>query len=341
MFLSRKFSSFFLILVFTQSSLLGQSEKHQPIHILFYNVENLFDTQDDPASLDEEFLPDGDRRWNDFRFYQKLKQLSKVILSSAGFEPPEIIGLCEVENRFVLEKLLDATPLKGQAYAIVHKDSPDERGIDVALLYRTDRLVPLSYQYIPVLNERSEVESTREILHATFLLPGEDTLHVFFNHWPSRYGGQTESEPKRMQAARALKKAISEVRADYPSAKIVIMGDLNDQPQNRSLTEGLEAVAADDANVDGELVNLSAEWQQGTIKYRQTWTVFDQIIVSDHLLKGEGWHTRPENAAPVSLPFLLEPDAKFKGQKLKRTYVGFKYHGGFSDHLPVLLKLER
>lgn len=337
----RKFFNFFLILVFTQGSLFGQVDMQDHLHVLFYNVENLFDTQDDPLTRDAEFLPDGARRWNDYRFYQKLKQLSKVILSSAGFDPPELIGLCEVENRFVLEKLLDATPLKNHAYAIVHKDSPDERGIDVALLYRPDRLSPLSYQYIPVMNERSGVETTREILHAAFRLPGEDTLHVFFNHWPSRYGGQTESEPKRMQAARTLRKAIDEVRAEHPGAKLVVMGDLNDQPHNRSLTEGLEAVAADDSNVDGELINLSWGWKQGTIKYRQTWTVFDQIIVSDHLLKGEGWHTRPAFAAPVNLPFLLEPDSKFKGQKLKRTYVGFKYHGGFSDHLPVLLKLQR
>ncbi len=337
----RKFSTVFLILVFIQISLLGQPEEQDHLHVLFYNVENLFDTQDDPITNDDEFLPDGDRRWNDYRFYQKLKQLSKVILSSAGFEPPEIIGLCEIENRFVLEKLLDATPLKSHAYSIIHKDSPDKRGIDVALLYRSDRVTPLFYQYIPVINKRSEVETTREILHAAFLLPGEDTLHVFFNHWPSRYGGQTETEHKRIQAAYALKKAIGEVCADHPSAKIVVMGDFNDQPKNQSLTAGLEAVAADDLKMDGELINLSADWKQGTIKYRQSWTVFDQIMVSDQLLKSNGWHTSPELAYPVTFPFLFELDTKFKGQKLKRTYVGFKYHGGFSDHLSILLKLER
>ena len=340
MFFRRKFPTTCFILVVIHSSLFAQAEQQDQLHVLFYNVENLFDTRNDSLTHDDEFLPDGDRRWNDYRFYQKLKQLSKVVLSSAGFEPPEIIGLCEVENRFVLDKLLDATPLKNYTYSMIHKNSPDERGIDVALLYRTDRVTPLSYQYIPILNERSEVETTREILHAAFLLPREDTLHVFFNHWPSRYGGQTESEPKRMQAAHALRKAIDLVRGEHPGAKIVVMGDFNDQPQNRSLTAGLEAVAADDLNVDGELVNLSASWKQGTIKYRQTWTVFDQIIVSDRLLKGEGWHTKPEDASPVTLPFLLEPDSKFKGQKLKRTYVGFKYHGGFSDHLPVMIRLQ-
>ncbi len=341
MFFLRNLSTFLLILFFPQSNLFAQPKKQDQLHVLFYNVENLFDTQNDSLTNDDEFLPDGDRRWNDYRFYQKLKQLSKVILSSAGFEPPEIIGLCEIENRFVLEKLLDSTPLKGYAYSIIHKNSPDERGIDVALLYRSERVIPLEYQYVPIVNERSEVESTREILHAEFLLPREDTLHVFFNHWPSRYGGQTESEPKRMQAARTLRKAIDEVCAEHPGAKIVVMGDFNDQPQNQSLTEGLEAVVADDLKVDGELVNLSAEWKQGTIKYRQTWTVFDQIIVSDQLLKCVRWHTSPEFASPVSLPFLLEPDPKFKGQKLKRTYVGFKYHGGFSDHLPILIKMKR
>lgn len=322
---------------FTSSA---QPKTSREINILFYNVENLFDTKDDPLTNDDEFLPDGERHWSFSRLRTKLNHLCKLIVSSAGFELPEIIGLCEVENREVLEMLLETTPLKNYSYSIIHKNSPDDRGIDVALLFRKDFVKPLAYRYIPVLDEHGEVRATREILHAEFLIPNEDTIHLFFNHWPSRYGGQAASEKNRFQAARALRNAVMGVRTDSPSAKIIIMGDFNDQPNNKSLTDVLLAVASDHLLEEGELVNLSYSWKPGTIKYRQTWSVFDQIIVSDHLLVADGWHTRVENAQIVNLPFLFEDDLKFKGKKLNRTYVGFKYHGGFSDHLPILLKLE-
>jgi endonuclease/exonuclease/phosphatase family metal-dependent hydrolase len=332
------------ILVFLFSPvyfIFAQQETADNINILFYNTENLFDTADDPETLDDEFLPGGERHWTNFRLYKKLNQLSKLILAASGFEPPEIIGLCEVENRFVLEKLLDATPLKSSAYSIIHKNSPDERGIDVALLYRDNRVKPLSYGYIPVLNEKQEQQQTREILYAEFLLPGEDTVHVFFNHWPSRYGGQTETEVFRYQAANALKQATEKVQQKSPSAKIVIMGDFNDEPKNRSLKEVLQAVEYETFKNGNELVNLSYNWKQGTIKFRQTWSVFDQIIVSGNLLNPRGRHTSPNLAKVVALPFLFEDDPKFKGKRLNRTYIGFKYNGGFSDHLPLLLKLEK
>ncbi|WP_430973413.1 endonuclease/exonuclease/phosphatase family protein [Sunxiuqinia rutila] len=322
-------------------NLFGQSESPSTIHILFYNVENLFDTVNDSLTNDDEFLPEGDRRWTNRRFYEKLNRLSKVILASAGFEPPEIIGLCEVENSQVLEKLLETTPLKNYNYSVIHKDSPDERGIDVALLFRSDHITPVDYYYWPVYDGKQRLMTTREILSATFQLPGRDTIHVFFNHWPSRYGGQAETENERMLAAKTLRGAIDGIQLLKPNPKVVVMGDFNDQPQNKSLLDGLQAKRKDNLAIDGELINLASKWKQGTIKYRQAWTVFDQILVSDQLLKVQGWHTRPEFAAPVTLPFLLEADAKFKGQKLNRTYVGFKYHGGFSDHLPVLLKLEQ
>ena len=326
--------------LFSISSFVS-AQQPRPISILFYNTENLFDTANDPATQDDEFLPNGARHWNNFRLEKKLNQLGKVILGASGFEPPDIVGLCEVENRDVLEMLLKNTPLVNYSYAIIHKDSPDERGIDVALLYRNDYLKPLVYNYIPIMNERLEQRNTREILHAGFLLPGDDTIHVFFNHWPSRYGGQTETEIYRFQAAGALKKAVESLRLKSPAAKIVIMGDFNDEPKNKSLAEVLQAVDLSAKQSGEELVNLSYNWKQGTIKYRQTWSVFDQIIVSGSLLVPEGWHTALPLAEPVSLPFLFEDDTKFKGKKLSRTYVGLKYNGGFSDHLPVLLKLKR
>ena len=337
----RQFLVILILVSFYSERLSAQKVTVDSIHLLFYNTENLFDTVDDPTTLDEEFTPKGDRHWSNYRLAKKLNQLSKVILNSAGFEPPEIIGLCEIENRKVLEMLVQNTPIKNYSYSIIHKDSPDERGIDVALLFRSDFVKALDYHYLPLVNEKMEVQSTREILQAKFLLPGEDTLYVFFNHWPSRYRGQAETEDDRMLAAKTLKAAILKVQKINSAAKIIVMGDFNDQPQNKSLTTGLHAIKKDNPKKTNELINLSYSWKPGTIKYRQSWSVFDQIIISDYLLQEDGWYTSFQNATIVNLPFLFENDTKYQGQKLNRTYVGMNYHGGFSDHLPVLLELDR
>lgn len=308
--------------------------------VLFYNVENLFDTRNDSVSLDDEFIPAGMKHWTSARMDVKLNKISKVIMSANGFQLPDLVGLCEVENRFVLERLLEITPLKKFGYRIIHKDSPDGRGIDVALLYRADRAIPIRYEYIPLLNNQGKVKSTREILHAVFQL-GTDTLDLFVNHWPSRYQGQAETERARMQAARTLKQKIDELTNERPQSKIVVVGDFNDTPDNESLLIGLEARVSDGTAVSGELVNLSALWsQQGTIKHQQTWQVFDQIIVSDNLLSGVGLSCTPQDAKIVELPFLFEDDPTWGGKRLSRTYRGYEYAGGFADHLPVLLNLK-
>ncbi len=309
--------------------------------ILFYNVENLFDTQNDSLTLDDEFLPDGKRHWTRSRFQQKVNHLSKVILSCSGFNPPAIIGLCEVENRYVLEQLTQETPLKKLGYLIIHKDSPDERGIDVALLFRPEIVKPLYFSYHPVIDGKGGIESTREILQAGFALPKDDTVHVFVNHWPSRYSGQAKTAPKRMRAAQTLQSAIMELREESPRAKLIVMGDFNDGPESASLLELTKQKAANsDSAVSISLANLSKSWQQGTLKYRQSWFVFDQILVSQELMEPNGWFVHAQSATIVNLPFLLIPDSKYQGMKLNRTYNGFRYQGGFSDHLPVLLKLS-
>lgn len=309
--------------------------------VMFYNVENLFDTEDDPLTADDEFTPDGVRRWNSFRFYSKLKYLSKVILSANGFDPPAIVGLCEVENRFVLEQLLEHSPLKQFNYQIIHKDSPDGRGIDVALLYRKDRVRPINYQYIPMRSTNGDTLASREILKVAFAVGG-DSCTVFVNHWPSRYGGQAETEGKRALAASTLKAEIERIYDNSASHKIVIVGDFNDEPHNKSLAQILGA--KEYSNVPGraeELINLSTAWRpSGTLKHQQSWQVFDQLIVSAELLKPSGLHCFAEDAQIVNLPFLLEDDGKWGGQRPFRTYRGFKYAGGFSDHLPVLLRLQ-
>ncbi len=330
-----------LILFFISSLVTAQVvERDSSLNILFYNTENLFDTEDDASTRDEEFLPRGERHWTYKRYEAKLYNTAKVIIGSCGFEQPAIVGLCEVENREVLEDLLSKTPLSKFGYRIIHKDSPDERGIDVVLIYLPEQVTPIGFKYIQLIDAAGNSLSTREILQADFLLQTLDTLHVFINHWPSRYSGQVETEPLRIIAANTLKAAIDRIRQAESEPKVVIMGDFNDQPSNRSMNSVLMAAETDDVAVFGELINLSSAWQpRGTLKHEQSWQIFDQVIVSDYLLNGSNVGTSFGDASIVSMPFLFEPDLKYGGKKLFRTYLGYKYQGGFSDHLPIRLKL--
>ncbi len=317
-------------------------EQNRDFSVLFYNVENLFDAVDDPGLGDDEFIPEADRHWTGKRFNQKILNISKVILNASGFYPPDIIALCEIENRNVLEKLLLNTPLKSKSYKIIHKESPDHRGIDVALIYNPDRIYPLSYSFYPLV-ENNSILKTREILYFSGIADGKDTLHFFVNHWPSRFGGLLETQQERNIAALLLKEKTDSLFQLNHGAKIIVFGDFNDQPTDKSLTDVLSVLNPETEIIDNRLYNLSFLWvenEPGTIKYQSQWSVFDQFIVSGALLiKNRGFSTIPENAKTVSLPFLLEPDEKFGGQKPKRTYNGFSYEGGFSDHLPVILKL--
>jgi endonuclease/exonuclease/phosphatase family metal-dependent hydrolase len=323
---------------------LFSQNRTEEYSVLFYNVENLFDLENDPETQDEEFTPEGDRHWTYNRFNQKLLNISKVILNAAGWEPPQMIGLCEVENRFVLERLISGTPLKNYPYKIIHKESPDERGIDVAFLYNDEIFYPLEYQYFPLKTDQDSVLETREILYVSGIVDEVDTLHFFINHWPSRYGGLLETQSLRNLAAKTLRELYSQKLQDNKNAKIIIMGDFNDQPGDESIAEQLKAVEYSESVIGADIVNLSVNWGeagQGTIKYRSQWSVFDQVLVSGTLLKNRhGIVTQPGLAKIVTLPFLLETDERYGGRKINRTYIGYSYNGGFSDHLPVLLRLK-
>ncbi len=312
----------------------------EELNILFYNTENFFDVVDDTLTHDEEFLPEGSRFWSLKRFEKKRNDIAKVIIASCGYHVPAIVGLAEIENRYVLEALTGDGPLASFHYRIIHKESPDERGIDVALLYRPDVVRPFIYTYLPLKDEHGQIMLTREILYAGFNTASGDTLHVFFNHWPSRYSGQAETEPQRMIAALTLRQYLDGLLKTDKSPSIVIMGDFNDQPQNRSLAEVLEAKAGDKSGKPGEIINLSVHWRPaGTLKFRQSWQIFDQILVSGFLLDHDRLYTKAGWATIVWNDFLLEPDPNFKGKRPFRTYQGYRYHHGISDHLPVRLKL--
>ncbi|MBI9065938.1 MAG: endonuclease [Salinivirgaceae bacterium] len=320
-------------------------EKRRFVRVMFYNCENFFDTSNDSLKNDEEFLPNGERHWNDSKYYKKQNNLSKVITAVGGWNPPEIVGLCEIENSFVLDGLTKSSPLYQFEYSLIHKESPDRRGIDVALLYKASKFKPLSTDFIQVRFNNSD-SKTRDILYVMGKLSNSDTLHVFVNHWPSRWGGELESEHKRIQVAQIVKNKVDSIFSKYANAKIIIMGDLNDEPSNKSVSKILQANTNLDSIFSAKLYNLTATLypnnEFGTHKYQGKWGILDHMIVSGNLINDSlKTHVSLDDIHIFNADFLLEPDESFLGVKPFRTYVGFKYNGGFSDHLPVFLDLHQ
>ncbi len=317
------------------------NENDRSFRMAFYNTENLFDIYDDPLTEDDEFTPGGDLHWTAKRYKDKMNKVYKVIVALGGWEPPEIVGLCEVENRQVLDDLVTGTPLAKYDYRILHQNSDDLRGIDVALLYRGDRVRLLQSRYYS-LTRKGII--TREILHAKVLV-SEDTFHVFVNHWPSRSGGELETEKNRIEAARLLRSAVDSLFRVDSRSRIVIMGDFNDTPSDLSMSEVLQALTVFPPAVspDSRLFNLSAGGDfrnRGTIKYGGQWSVFDQIIVSGAWFDKEGnLNAGVESFSILDKNFLLISDEDYGGLKPFRTYSGYSYQGGFSDHLPVYIDL--
>ncbi|TNE54578.1 MAG: hypothetical protein EP338_07095 [Bacteroidetes bacterium] len=318
-----------------------RSKKEKFMNLVFYNVENLFDTKDDPNTNDAQFLPDGELAWDESRYQKKLTHLAEA-LSLLGEELPVIIGLAEVENKEVLNDLIKTGKLKGEHYAICHQDSPDKRGIDCALLYDSDRFKLKEFETIDV-SDRKEGYYTRDILYVSGWLNGSDLIHCFVNHWSSRRDGQQETEYKRVRAAKKLRASIDQIQKEDPNANIVAMGDFNDKPDNKSVREVLRARSIEENLSPGDLVNLLTDEHEsgkGTISYRREWMVFDQMIVSQNMLD-------PKNGLQVvGQDQILYDQAliytyKSGDTKPNETYGGRNYYGGYSDHLPVYIKLKQ
>ena len=307
--------------------------------VMFWNIENYFDTYDNPSTTDEEFTPTGDNRWGRARFEKKRDDIAKTILLAADHygDLPALIGLAEVENAFVLQELLEETPLARTQYKYIHKDSPDSRGIDVALLYREELFTPLETKYIGFSFP------TRDVLYTKGVVNGLDTLHIMVNHWPSKRGNEESSGRKREYVSLKVSHVVDSILLRNPAANIVLMGDFNDTPASSPLK-----------NL-GQLTNLAkwADGAEGSYKYRESWSMIDQFLVSENLIKEESsikekneafrpqWiytHRNMEIFAPEAL---FAEDATYMGVKPKRTYSGPRYLGGISDHLPVVFKLYK
>lgn len=313
------------------------------LKLVFYNVENFFDWTNDPKVNDEEFLPESSRRWSQFRFNDKASKLFKVFASMGEMDFPDIIGMTEVENSFVLNYLTKSTPMNKIPMGIVHRDSPDPRGIDACILFRTDRLKLLRTEFIPVKQKNGTIQQTREIVYASFQTKGKSVLHVFVNHWPSRRGGEMETQQKRNVVASLLRQKTDSLFKTDPQAHIVITGDFNDEPFNASISKVLKAQSPENNISNTSLYNLSFNFlkthKTGTLKYRGNWSVFDQIIVSGSLLGKNDLFTCLSCAGIYNNQFLMVEDKTHMGFMPWRTYNGLKYSGGYSDHFPVYLNL--
>jgi len=327
-------------------ALASAQERAQIAAVGFYNFENLFDTEDDPAIDDEEFTPDGRNRWTEIRYHTKLQQLAQVV-SELGTElTPDglaLLGVAEVENRKVLADFSLEPKVRDRNYQIIHYDSPDRRGIDVALLYNPKYFSPLHSEAIrvPLFEPNGDTIFTRDVLYVSGLFL-EDTLHLLVNHWPSRRGGQKASEPRRIAAAMKNKQISDSLRTRNPQANILIMGDLNDDPVNRSVKKVLDATnRPDKLGPKGFFNPMYDLFKQGigTLAYRDAWSLFDQILISPGLLSGEEglWYYSAEIFNP---PYLQQQTGAFQGYPL-RTYGGGTYLGGYSDHFPVYVYLVR
>lgn len=305
--------------------------------VVSYNVENLFDTLDDPTIPDEEFLPLSEKKWDSARYQIKLNDLVRVISELNPKELPEIVGLVEVENRAVLEDLIQTAALKDQNYAIIHEESPDYRGIDVAMIYRKDAFTEISHETLPVVFPDDPEFKTRDILHVTGKLRHK-IVHVFVNHWPSRIGGDEKTEPKRVLAASVLKRRTDELLAEDPKARIIIMGDMNDEPANKSLNTILGAAAPGSGS---GLVNLMLPDDiagLGTYFYSGNWNMLDNMVVSDAVLKSRGMAVENNKGTVFSSDWMIYTNKN--GDKTpNRSYVGNKYVGGVSDHFPVYFRM--
>lgn len=305
--------------------------------VVSYNVENLFDTVDDPKIPDEEFLPESEKKWDSERYQKKLNDISRVISGISPNDLPEIVGLVEIENRSVLEDLIDTGSLKGKGYAIIHEDSPDYRGIDVALIYRKDDFTEISHETLPVVFPDDPEFKTRDILHVTGKI-GDKIVHIFVNHWPSRIGGNEQTEPKRVLAASVLKNRVDQLLAEDPEARIIIMGDMNDEPANKSLEQTLGAKLTESG---ASLINLMMPEKlagRGTYFYSGDWNMLDNLIVSGGLIRGKGISIEGNKGYIFNQSWMIYTNQT--GDKTpNRTYVGEKYTGGVSDHFPVYFKM--
>ncbi|MFZ2898461.1 MAG: endonuclease/exonuclease/phosphatase family protein [Saprospiraceae bacterium] len=329
------------------SSLFSQEKTYKVGCIGFYNFENLFDTLDTPDVSDTEFTPNSAKQYGTAIYLEKQRNLSTVVSQMGTELTPDgvaILGVAEIENRKVLEDFAAQEAVKDRNYQIVHYDSPDGRGIDVALLYNPKYYQVLSSRPIPMTayEEEGQTRGTRDILFVSGLFDGEP-LHVLVNHWPSRRGGESATTHLREMAALLCKNVVDSLCAADPKAKVLVMGDLNDDPTNPSVRVVLNAKRKMEQVRECGLFNPMWELHAkgtGTLAYNDAWNLFDQIIASHGLVNKNQSGYRFYQAKVFSKPWMVQKSGHFKGYPL-RTWAGDTYLGGYSDHFPVYVFLVK
>lgn len=318
-----------LILFFMVSEVSAQNQA-AVFTAAWWNVENLFDLRDDPKTNDDEFTPTGDRHWTRRKLDAKLQGLYKTL---AMMDLPDVVGLGEVENAYVLRELCQGTPLAQLPYRYVHYDSPDRRGIDVALIYRTDRFTVTHSRPISV-SDSAEGYFTRDILLVEGITSKGDSVCMLLNHWPSKRGGE-EADAQRLRIADTLRSHMVSLHKAHPSAAVIAMGDMNSEAAEDAIAQGM-GFGSDTLSPDGiRLLTQRLPRDKGSHKYQGQWRYIDHVF----FLADESWQVKK-----LKLPIfdhLLTDDGNRPDQRPKRTYQGPRYEGGLSDHLPLLLKLSR
>ena len=335
-----------LFLASFQSSLIAQKE-YKIGCVGFYNFENLFDTLDTPDVRDTEFTPTGKRLYNSKIYYEKLDNLAEVVAQLGTKKTPDgvsLLGVCEIENKEVLEDFVKRPTIKDRDYQIVHYNSLDKRGIDVALLYQPKYFTVESSRPIRnhIVRTDGETVFTRDILLVSGTYDG-DPIHVLVNHWPSRRGGEKATEPLRNQAAFACKQIIDSLEKVNPYARVIVMGDLNDDPTNPSCKKVLNAKRDKENLKKGEMYNPMYDFYKkgiGTTAYRDAWSLFDQIIMSRGLIEPNDDGYRYYQTTIFNERFLVQKTGRYEGYPF-RTYSFDTYQGGYSDHYPVFVYLVK
>lgn len=321
----------------------NQENNHE--RIVSYNVENLFDTKDDLRTNDDDFTPEGANHWTVKRYHEKQSHIARVIAAIGEGKAPLIVGLCEVENEYVLKGLTQYSPLKNLKYSYLHQDSPDSRGIDVALLYQADRFRPIETEFIAVSFPQETKSRTRDVLYTKGKLVNGEMLHIFMVHMPSRREGVIETEDRRNHVASLIKQRISLLMQKEKDVKIIVMGDFNDYPTDPSVASVLDAHRPNRSLRNKDLYNLFYEEHMkgriGSHKHAGEWGMLDQMIVTGSLLDEQSKTRLVGRSGHVfAADFLLEEDHTHGGMKPRRTYTGPVYHeDGYSDHLPIYLDL--
>jgi len=313
--------------------------------IAYYNVENLFDTINTPGINDIEFTPEGSNKWNSEKYYDKLAKLSKVI-ADIGKEVtpdgPAILGLGEIENIHVLEDLANTPLLKSKDYGIVHFDSRERRGVDVALFYQKKYFTVTNSKAYPLTLPWDTNFRSRDQLVVSGIFDGEP-MHFIVAHWPSRRGGEKRSRPLRVEAAKIARHIIDSIQTIEPNAKIVFMGDLNDDPNNVSVVKHLNAAGNKEKLKEGQLYNTMYGLFKkgiGSLAWRDSWNLFDQIIITQAFLNAPANTYTFHNAKVYNKPYITSQDGPFKGYPF-RSYSFGQYVGGYSDHFPTYIFIKK